>query len=128
MIRGVPTRLTSAPGANNIPSWSPDGLRIFFPSNRNGTFDLYVKSATGAGQEEVLVRMGTPTGWGTDWSRDARYILYQIPGGQTGQDLWSLRSSVIASLPLSADTVQRTRRQIRAQPRWRSSLGRIRVG
>ena len=88
MIRGVPTRLTSAPGANNIPSWSPDGLRIFFPSNRNGTFDLYVKSATGAGQEEVLVRMGTPTGWGTDWSRDARYILYQIPGGQTGQDLW----------------------------------------
>jgi hypothetical protein len=32
--------------------------------------------------------MGTPTGWGTDWSRDGRYILYQMPDAQTGQDLW----------------------------------------
>jgi hypothetical protein len=32
--------------------------------------------------------MGTLTGWGTDWSRDGRFILYQIPGAKTGQDLW----------------------------------------
>jgi serine/threonine protein kinase/Tol biopolymer transport system component len=88
MLRGVTSRLTSGPAVNNLPAWSPDGLRVLFPSNRNGGFDLYVKSATGAGQEDMLQKMGTPTGWGTDWSRDGRYILYQIPGAQTGQDLW----------------------------------------
>ena len=34
------------------------------------------------------MKMGTPTGWATDWSRDGRFILYQMPGAKTGQDLW----------------------------------------
>jgi dipeptidyl aminopeptidase/acylaminoacyl peptidase len=86
--RQVPSRLTSDPAVDNLPIWSPDGLRVLFPSNRNGAFDLYSKAATGAGAEELLVRMSSPTGWGTDWSRDGRFILYQIPGVRTGQDLW----------------------------------------
>src|SRR5437879_182183 len=32
--------------------------------------------------------MGTPAGWPEDWSRDGRFLLYQIPGAKTGQDLW----------------------------------------
>ena len=86
--RQVPSRLTSDPGTENLPIWSPDGSRVLYPSSRNGPFDLYSKAATGAGQEELLVRMGTPTGWGTDWSPDGRFILYQIPGAKTGQNLW----------------------------------------
>jgi len=88
MLRGVTTRLTFDPAFDNFPIWSPDGLRILFPSNRKGSFDLYIKAATGAGQEEPLIKLGTPTGWATDWSRDGRFILYQIPGANTGQDLW----------------------------------------
>jgi hypothetical protein len=49
---------------------------------------LYVKAATGAGQEEVLVKLGTPTGWGTHWSQDGRFIMYDIPGDKAGRDLW----------------------------------------
>lgn len=49
---------------------------------------ISVKGASGGGQEELLVKMGTPSGWGMDWSRDGRFILYQIPGPKTGQDLW----------------------------------------
>jgi len=86
--RDVSSRLTFDPGMDNLPIWSPDGLRVLFPSNRNGTFDLYSKAASGAGQEQVLVKMGTPTGWATDWSRDGKFILYQMPGAKTGQDLW----------------------------------------
>jgi hypothetical protein len=52
---------------------------------------LFVKSATGAGQEEVFLKLGTPTGWATDWSKDGRHILYQIPGNTSGQDLWIAR-------------------------------------
>ena len=57
-------------------------------SNRSGAFDLYVKSANGAGPEQLLVRMGAPAGWPEDWSRDGRFVIYQIPGTKTGQDLW----------------------------------------
>jgi hypothetical protein len=87
-VRGVPSKLTFEPDADNLPMWSPDGQRIVWPSRRTGSFDLYVRAANGTGKEDLLVKMGTPTGWGTDWSRDGRYILYQRPGEKTGQDLW----------------------------------------
>jgi eukaryotic-like serine/threonine-protein kinase len=88
LIRGTTSRLTFDPADDNLPIWSPDGLRILYPNRRSGAFDLYVKSAAGTGQEEVLVKLGTPTGWGTNWSRDGRFILYEIPGANTGEDLW----------------------------------------
>jgi eukaryotic-like serine/threonine-protein kinase len=88
LIRGTTSRLTFDLAADNLPIWSPDGLRILYPNRRSGAFDLYVKSAAGTGQEEVLVKLGTPTGWGTNWSRDGHFILYEIPGANTGEDLW----------------------------------------
>jgi len=88
LLRGVASRLTFDPTIDNLAIWSPDGQRVLFPSNRKGSFDLYIKAASGAGQEELLIKLGTPTGWATDWSRDGRFVLYQIPGANTGQDLW----------------------------------------
>lgn len=87
--RGVTSRLSFDPAQDNMPIWSPDGLRVLWSSNRNGgVFNLFIRSATGTGQDELLVKMGTPTGWATDWSRDGRFILYTMPGAKTGQDLW----------------------------------------
>jgi eukaryotic-like serine/threonine-protein kinase len=87
-VRGVTSRLTFDPAIDDPAMWSPDGLRVVWASNRAGTFDLYVKSANGAGPEQLLVKMGATAGWPEDWSRDGRFILYQIPGAKTGQDLW----------------------------------------
>ncbi len=81
-VRGVTSRLTFDPAADNAPMWSPDGLRIVWASNRNGPFDLYIKSASGTDQEELLIKIGVGAGWGTDWSRDGRFILYQMPGAK----------------------------------------------
>lgn len=88
LARGVPSRITFDTSTDNLPIWSHDGRRILWPSRRSGTFDLYVKAATGTGQDERLIAMGTATGWPTDWSRDGRFVLYQRPGEKTGQDLW----------------------------------------
>jgi hypothetical protein len=85
--RGVSSRITFDPAIDDPPLWSPDGLRIVWASNRTGAFDLYIKSANGAGPEKLLVKMGTPAGWPEDWSQDGRFLLYQIPGAKTGQDL-----------------------------------------
>jgi len=86
--RGVTSRLTFDPASDNLPIWSPDGQRVLWPSRKSGSYDLYIKNAAGTGQEELLIKMGTPNGWGTDWSRDGKFILYMMPGEKTGQDLW----------------------------------------
>ena len=36
------TPLTENPGNNTSPTWSPDGKRVCFVSDRNGTYNLYV--------------------------------------------------------------------------------------
>jgi dipeptidyl aminopeptidase/acylaminoacyl peptidase len=88
IARGVPTRITFDPRVDNLPIWSPDGHRIIWPSNRRGGFDLFVKPASGTGEDELFIPMGTANGWATDWSRDGKWVLYQRPGDATGQDLW----------------------------------------
>ena len=76
----------AAPDRNLI--WSPDGSRIVFESDRKGTRNLYVKSSSGAGGEELLLE--SPQGKiMTDWSADGRFILYFTPLN-TDRDVWVL--------------------------------------
>src|SRR5262249_10085880 len=42
-------RITSDPAEENLPQWSADGRRVFFTSNRGGTFDVYSQAADGSG-------------------------------------------------------------------------------
>jgi len=44
---GARRTLTSGPGLNNWPCWSPDGSRMVFSSTRDGDFDLYSMHAAG---------------------------------------------------------------------------------
>jgi len=88
VTRGVPTKLTFDPEVDNFPIWSHDGLRVLWPSRRSGVFDLYIRPASGAGNDELLIKMGTPNGWGDDWSRDGKFIVYQKPAVKGARDLW----------------------------------------
>src|SRR5262249_53711331 len=45
LVRGGSSRLTSDPSDDLNPTWSPDGARIAFTSNRRGMRDLYITSA-----------------------------------------------------------------------------------
>jgi serine/threonine protein kinase/Tol biopolymer transport system component len=87
--RGSTSRFTFDRASDNAPVWSPDGQRVVFASNRNGTFDLYQKQAAG-GQEELLLRSEQPK-MPEDWSRDGRWLLYRTQGERTNADLWMLR-------------------------------------
>ena len=84
LVRGVPTRITSDPAMDYLAEWSHDGRRIVWASRRSGTFDLYTKAASGTGQDERLITMGTVISWATDWSPDGKFVLYQRPGAKTG--------------------------------------------
>ena len=52
LIRNTTSRFTFHPGVNGRPIWSPDGSRIVFTSNWEGSFNLYQKAASGVGSEE----------------------------------------------------------------------------
>ncbi len=82
--RNVTTRITFDHGTDILPIWSPDGSRVLWSSDRNGQSDLYIKTATGAGQDELRIK----TGSGSDWSRDGKFILYARPEEKGGHDLW----------------------------------------
>ncbi len=88
--RGTETRLTSNPSSNTMPVWSSLGDRIVFSSSREGgKYGLYQRSASGSGQDELLLRDSSNLGpW--QWSRDGRFIVYGELNPKTKYDLWVL--------------------------------------
>jgi Tol biopolymer transport system component len=85
LIRGVDTRFTFPPLVGTAPVWSPDSTRLVF-SHAN---TLYVKDANGSAQETLLFENAN-TKNPTDWSSDARFLLYTETDPKTGTDLWVL--------------------------------------
>jgi serine/threonine protein kinase/Tol biopolymer transport system component len=75
LARGVRTRLTFGPVANNTPVWSPDGKWIAYSSLRNSKWAILRKPSDGSGTEELLLsddQQIIPT----DWSHDGKYLIY----------------------------------------------------
>jgi Tol biopolymer transport system component len=89
LARGGLTRFTFDAAVDGYPVWSPDGSRIVFESTRSGTFDLWIKPSNGADAEQPLLE--TPDSeWPLHWSRDGRFLLYQVSDLKTVWDLWAL--------------------------------------
>ncbi len=66
--RRAMTRFTFVPAVNIFPVWSPDDTRIVFASNRQVMHELYQRSTSGEGEDELLLGSKTSMRWPTDWS------------------------------------------------------------
>lgn len=88
--RSVASRLTSDPGFDMGPVWSPDDRRIAFGSTRRGVTNVYARLADTSGNDELL--FGTDTlARPADWSPDGRFILFDYDGPPTDAwDIWAL--------------------------------------
>jgi Tol biopolymer transport system component len=62
------------PANGNSPSWSPDGTRITFMSERNGTADVFVMDADGGNQQ--LLAGGEAWEYLPVWSPGAERIAF----------------------------------------------------
>jgi hypothetical protein len=91
LVRGGSSRFTFDPSVEQTPVWSPDGTQVLFASFRHGQADLYVKSSTMAGAEQLILR-GSTSAIPYSWSPDGKYLLYGTIEAKTSADLWILRN------------------------------------
>jgi TolB protein len=74
-------RLTSDPAIDTSPSFSPDGSRIVFNSDRSGSPQLYVMAADGSNPKRLTFGQGrytTPV-----WSPTGEFIAFTKQEGST---------------------------------------------
>lgn len=80
---GLATRLSSPPGVEIFPKFSPDGNTIAFSGNYDGNVDVYAISANG-GVPARLTSHGYPDRV-VDWTPDGKRILF-ASGRESGRD------------------------------------------
>ena len=90
--RDTSVRLTSNPGTDAFPVWSPDGTQIAFQSYQKGLAgEIYRKLVAGGPERRVL--SSPDVTHPMDWSPDGRFVLYrtQPQGPNTSQwNLWAV--------------------------------------
>ncbi len=94
------TRLTFNRGSTVV--WSPDGARLAFTSNREGTNLPLQRAVDGTGVETPLFSYDRHA-WINDWSRDGRWIIFSGPraGTTSGNDLWFVNTGTPDAKPSS---------------------------
>src|SRR5262245_34123502 len=93
LIRGGAAPLSSSPGRNDSPVWSPDGERVVWAADRDGPQNLFVKNVNDGAPESLLYASDTLFKGPADWSRDGRWILLSQLDRETSQNIWLLDSS-----------------------------------
>lgn len=67
-------RLTSDPGASEIPAWSPDGRHLAFIKTQGSDTQIFSMNADGTGQQRLTASVGVNTF--PAWSPDGRRIAF----------------------------------------------------
>ena len=73
MKGGTPRQLTNSPASDRLPRWSPDGKKLAFVSDRNGTDNVWIIDPIGG---EAVQLTDSPTALHSPiWSRNGKWIL-----------------------------------------------------
>ena len=75
-------------GENLFPAWTPDGKRVTFNSEREGSLGLYSRAVEGGVTEQLLSRENQQVPG--SWSRDGRFLAFYEVHPSTQRDIWIL--------------------------------------
>src|SRR5207302_7039204 len=83
-------QLTNTTASNLRPSWSPDGKRIAFQSNREGPYHIYVMDSDGGNVSQLT--NGDSDDRHPAWSPDGKYLA--VDSGDTAKrEIWTIEVS-----------------------------------
>jgi serine/threonine-protein kinase len=86
LARGTMTRLTFGGGNSDFPSWTPDGKRILYITERGRTWRYFTKLSDGSGAEEELNSSINPDPIAPpSFSPDGRLLVYAKEG-----NIWTM--------------------------------------
>lgn len=89
---GQARRLTSTPGPENEPRFSPDGSQIAYTATINGNVDVYVIPASGGDSKRLTFHPGRDYARG--WSADGKRVIFGSERDSVPQQsylrLWSI--------------------------------------
>jgi Tol biopolymer transport system component/predicted Ser/Thr protein kinase len=90
--RGPRTLVTLGSKVGGFPAWSADGKQIYFTSNTNGPFDIFVKTADSSDSEQPLVTFekGQFGAVFLATSPDGKYLAYATLDPATKQDIYTV--------------------------------------
>jgi dipeptidyl aminopeptidase/acylaminoacyl peptidase len=113
--RQVPSRLNPGNQRDGAPVVSHDG-RIVFSSGVSG--DLYIMSASGAGDAELLLKSANVKFPG-DWSADGRFIIYDDMHPSQRPNLWVIPlSGTRQPIPFLTTTANESLAKFSPDDRW----------
>jgi len=78
LVRGTLQRLTTDPGFNRAPLWTPDGVRVAFTAERDGVESIFWQKADGSGALERL-SVGSMPQAPTSFSPDGKRLVFSTP-------------------------------------------------
>ncbi len=102
-------RLTNYSGYDDHPSFSPDGNKILFTSDRSGNLDIWVMNADGSNKTRLTIspeRDEMPA-----WSPDGRKIAY-ASGPKFQRDIWIMNADGSNKTRITTD------QQDEFEPEW----------
>ena len=93
-------QLTSSPGDDLLPAWSPDGRSIAFVSTRDGNPEIYVMDSDGGNQRRLTFH---PSGdWRPAWLPDSAALVFVSDRGGNN-DIYQMAVPAAGTAPLASE-------------------------
>jgi serine/threonine-protein kinase len=115
--RGTLTRLTFEGNVNSVATWSPDGRRIAFGSNRATPYSLFWQAADGSAGAERLTTNDYTTN-PNSFSPDGQLLAFIKVPPETGRDIWVLNLKDRKAQPFLQTRYEETAPKFSPDGRW----------
>jgi Tol biopolymer transport system component len=96
------TRLTDDLADDRSPKWSPDGTKILFQSNRDGSFsEIYTMNADGS--NPVRLTINSIQDQYPDWSPDGSKIVF-VRGNSLPSEIWTMDANGLNQVQITGSS------------------------